>query len=148
MPEVQKATFAESENFRAIYNIAPILPGHVLIVPKNHLSRFTELDEGMLIEMVLFSRRVIQALEQAFNTNSFDWTIQDGIPAGQTIEHLHLHIIPRTAGDLPKPGDWYPELEAFENSYIDSHLRLKISARNLKKITENLSRIYQNLFNS
>lgn len=141
-PVVEKATFAESNNFRAVYNIAPILPGHCLIIPKNHLSSLLDIPTTDMTEMMLFSRKIIRVLSKAFGTSSYDWTIQEGQPAGQTIEHLHIHIIPRTADDLPEPGDWYPRLEASEPMLIDSFLRSKYSYAELKSIVEKLSRIF------
>ena len=60
---------------------------------------------------------------EAYGADGFDWTIQGGESAGQTVDHLHLHVIPRKRGDLPSPGDWYPRLRASESEAIDSELR-------------------------
>jgi bis(5'-adenosyl)-triphosphatase len=122
-----KTEFAESQHFRAIYNIAPILPGHSLIIPKSHVTSLLDLDETDISEMVIFSQKCVKMLQQAFNTNGFNWTIQEGEEAGQTVRHLHLHLIPRKRNDLPHPGDWYPKLLQSESELIDSEERHKLS---------------------
>lgn len=133
-PNVLKTCFAESENFRALYNIAPIVPGHILIIPKLHLKSFLDIPESILLEYVSFSRKIILLLQDTFMSKSFNWTIQDGIPAGQTVEHMHMHIIPRYENDLPNPGDWYPLLLQKNEEMIDSMNREKISDKNMLEI--------------
>lgn len=122
-----KTEFAESQNFRGIYNIAPILPGHSLIIPKSHVTSLLDLDEADIAEMVSFSQKCVRMLQKAFNTTGFNWTIQEGEEAGQTVRHLHLHLIPRKRNDLPHPGDWYPKLLQSESELIDSDERHKLS---------------------
>jgi bis(5'-adenosyl)-triphosphatase len=141
-PLVLKACFAEEGAFRAIYNIAPILPGHSLIVPKKHTQSLLDLTDKELSELVLFSKKIIQLLNKAFGTTSFDWTLQDGVPAGQTIRHLHLHIIPRAMDDLPSPGDWYPQLAKNEENMIESNDRQKLTAKELNTIVSHLKKIF------
>src|SRR5215213_6677538 len=80
--------FAESENFIAIYNVAPILPGHSLIAPKRYVVSLVELTEDELAEMMIFSRKVVKILMQVFDAEGFNWTIQDSEVAGQTVAHL------------------------------------------------------------
>ena len=135
---INDAVFMSSPNFLAIYNIAPVLPGHSMVIPKKHISGIMDLTEEELTEMVSFSRDVVKLLLKVFKADSFDWTIQEGKPAGQTIDHLHLHIIPRTEGDLPEPGDWYPKLERSESKNIDSADRKRISKEQMKEIMRKL----------
>lgn len=145
MPKAIDSCFAESENFRAIYNLAPILPGHSLIVFKQHISSFLEVPEEYTIEMMQFSRKVIRTLKEAFNTSAFDWTLQEGIEAGQTIEHMHIHIIPRKKGDLPEPGDWYPKLKNTFPETVDSLSRPKHTSEEIKNISAKLNAIFKSL---
>lgn len=137
-PKIENSCFASSQNFLAIYNIAPILPGHTLIIPKQHLSGFLDLDDNLIFEFIQLSKKVIRVLNRAFNTDSYDWTIQDGKAAGQTIDHMHMHIIPRVEGDLPSPGDWYPKLENYQLQDIDSEDRVKLSDAELQTITKHM----------
>ncbi len=131
---IKEITFFESKNFRAIYNIAPILPGHVLIVPKKHITSFMELTDKGLFEFVKFSRHVILLLTRTFKTEAFNWTLQEKEEAGQTIAHMHIHIIPRKSKDIETPGDWYPKVKNNLQDIIDSEKRPKLKLEELKKI--------------
>jgi bis(5'-adenosyl)-triphosphatase len=141
--DVQASHFAASGNFLAIYNLAPILPGHSLIIPRRHFLSLMELSDPELCELTLFSRDIVKVLQKAFGSHSFDWTIQEGMEAGQTIPHLHLHLIPRAQGDLPQPGDWYPLLEQSELGIIDSAARAKLTEDQMQAIVNTLRRTAQ-----
>ncbi len=135
---INEITFHESENFRAIYNIAPILPGHSLIVPKTHCSSLFNFTDAELSELMIFSRAVIVMLQKAFSCVGFNLTLQEQEEAGQTIEHFHLHIIPRQPNDLPSPGDWYPELQKTSSKQIDSADRPKLTRKQMVSIVEKI----------
>ncbi|MCG8700188.1 MAG: HIT family protein [Bacteroidales bacterium] len=140
MPGVKKSLFAESENFRAIYNIAPILPGHSLIIPKTHYEAYLDIPDYQLLELVQFQRTVMNKLEKAFKPDGFDITVQDGVCAGQTVNHTHVHIIPRYENDMPNPGDWYPKLEKNQKKIIDSVSRANLNDQQMKDIIEMLKK--------
>ena len=138
---IQDFTFFENEKFIAIYNIAPILPGHTLVIPKKHITDFFKLTDEELFEFIKFSRSVIKILSKAFNTEAFNWTLQEKEEAGQSIAHMHIHIIPRKPEDLPHPGDWYPKLKYNINNILDSHKRERLNPDQLNVIVRNLKRI-------
>src|ERR1035437_6055122 len=106
-PDINITAFSESQNFLAIYDIAPILPGHSLIIPKQHIQSIHDLSNDQLNEFLQFGREVTRKLSIFFKTEAFDWIIQENEEAGQSIPHLHLHIILRTKDDLSNAGDWY-----------------------------------------
>ena len=135
---INHARFHESENFLAIYNIAPILPGHSLIIPKWHVESLLELDDEKLYELMMFSRDTTKILLSVFKSSGFDWTIQEGEEAGQSIPHLHLHLIPRRQNDLSQPGDWYPLVKESEAEIIDSEARPRLSANEMKVIVSKI----------
>jgi bis(5'-adenosyl)-triphosphatase len=108
-------SFMESPRFRAIVNIAPVLPGHSLVVPKHHVESLLSLGDDEVSEMVNLSRRAVALLMQFYGSTGFDWTIQESEAAGQSVPHLHLHLIPRQNGDLSDPGDWYARLIEFRS---------------------------------
>lgn len=146
--EVADITFLESTNFRVIYNHAPILPGHSLVIPKSHIESLLDLNESELFEFTQLSIKAAKLLLRAFKADSFNWTLQEKAPAGQTISHLHIHIFPRHENDLPNPGDWYPLLlSSEENKHIDSELRQKLSLDELHKIVRHLIDEANYLFN-
>jgi bis(5'-adenosyl)-triphosphatase len=133
-PPITETGFAESENFLAIYNVAPILPGHSLVIPKWHLESLLALTDSELAEMMLFSRSTVKILLETFGVGAFNWTIQEGEAAGQSVRHLHLHLIPREFGDLPRPGDWYPRLRTSEEEIIDSQSRPRLTPAEMQSV--------------
>lgn len=130
--------FASSEDFVALYNIAPILPGHSLVVPKRHVKSILDLDNDEVAEMMRFARNVVVLLISTFKGGGFNLTIQEGEEAGQTIAHLHMHLIPRRAGDLKTPGDWFPLLKGDATQQIDSNSRPRLTETEMKKIVMDL----------
>ncbi len=128
---IADTSFLESPRFRAIVNVAPILPGHSLIVPKWHVESLLALSDDEIAEMVSLSRDAVELLMRAYGSDGFDWTIQESEAAGQSVAHLHLHLIPRTHGDLPEPGDWYPRL-------IDDRERVRLSDDEMRRIARRL----------
>ncbi len=138
-PEIAGKSFYANEQFSAIYNIAPILPGHTLVIPRLHIQSLFELSDAALGEMMVFARKVTSLLNTVFDCDGFDWTIQDGVSAGQTIPHLHLHIIPRKPLDLPEGQDWYGKIEENEHRLIDSERRERLSDQEYIDITARLS---------
>ncbi|MBN2213556.1 MAG: HIT family protein [Bacteroidales bacterium] len=130
--------FLESNNFLAVYNIAPVLPGHSLIIPRVHFTSFMELSDGELYEFISFSRKAIRILSGVFQTESFNWILQEKEEAGQTIAHMHIHIIPRKPGDMPEPGDWYPRWKNNISHLIDSNQRPRLSRDEMKTIVDRL----------
>ena len=97
-----------------------------------------ELSDAELCEMTIFARKTVKLLMKAFSLTAFNWTIQEGVEAGQTVPHLHLHLIPRAEKDLPQPGDWYPLLKESEEEIIDSEARPKHSHEEIVQIVEKL----------
>lgn len=137
--DIPNIAFMESENFLVIYNHAPILPGHSLVIPKNHIESLLDLDENELFEFIQLSTKAAKHILKVFKADSFNWTVQEKPAAGQTIPHLHLHIFPRHNNDLPNPGDWYPILSESEDSqYIDSEKRQRLTNTELDKIVAHI----------
>ncbi len=136
--DIDARAFRCDDRHVSIYNIAPILPGHALVLPRRHVRSALELDDEELAAFMVFARAITRLLAAAFEADGFDWTIQDGASAGQTVPHLHLHIIPRHAGDLPDPGDWYPALLASEAAPLDSTVRPRLSESEHAQITRHL----------
>ena len=133
-PEIKDSVFARDGQFLAVYNVAPIFPGHSLILPEEHIHSLLELSNEQVIEMMLFARKVTTLLLKTFKAEAFDWSVQEGENAGQSLEHLHLHIVPRYPGDLPNPGDWYPELQKNSDKILDSAFRPRLKNSEMEQI--------------
>jgi len=88
--------------------------------------------------MMIFSRDTVKILLEVFEVSGFNWTIQEGEEAGQTVPHLHLHLIPRKPNDLPQPGDWYPLMRESESKIIDSGARPRLTIDEMKTIVSKI----------
>ena len=81
----------------------PVSPGHTLLIPTRHTGSFFDLSEQErddLLALLDCSKRVLDAELQP---QGYNIGINDGAAAGQTVPHLHVHLIPRFEGDLPDP---------------------------------------------
>jgi len=114
--EVPSIKVAESDNVIAILDINPVNPGHTLIIPKKHSVNMIDSDDEILKEMILFTKRVAQAILTGLECDAFNLELNNGRIAGQIIAHLHWHIVPRTSDDGLQhwPGKKYSAGEAEE----------------------------------
>ncbi len=86
-----------------IRDTLPVSSGHTLILPKRHIaSIFDATKEEVAALWAALSQARTQLLEE-FSPDGFNIGINDGLAAGQTILHLHIHVIPRYTGDMPDP---------------------------------------------
>jgi diadenosine tetraphosphate (Ap4A) HIT family hydrolase len=107
-------------NALTIYDGFPVSPGHTLIIPKRHVASFFELtreEQDAMLDLLAVMRQIL--LENR-SPDGFNIGINDGAAAGQTVMHLHIHLIPRYAGDQPDPRGgvrWiFPDKAAYWNN--------------------------------
>ncbi|MDD1729305.1 MAG: HIT family protein [Methanospirillum sp.] len=81
----------------------PVSPGHLLIIPIRHIPSLFEATTGELTAFWELISRAKQVLNERYSPDGFNIGINDGESAGQTIMHLHIHIIPRYRGDMDDP---------------------------------------------
>ena len=142
---ITSSVFYSHGDFMALYNIAPVLPGHSLVIPKNHVISLMDLTDKELTEFMLATKMTLRILMKAFGTDSFDWSVQEKPEAGQTLEHLHLHIVPRLKGDLPHPGDWYPLIQHNDPEIIESFNRPRLTNENMTTIVAELRNVAETI---
>jgi diadenosine tetraphosphate (Ap4A) HIT family hydrolase len=88
----------------AIYDLHPVTPGHLLVLPRRHVADWFLLSEAErrdLVTLLELLRERIQAGDPL--VSGFNIGMNCGASAGQTIFHAHIHLIPRRAGDTPDP---------------------------------------------
>ena len=81
----------------------PVSPGHTLIIPRRHLGSFFDLmvdERDALLELLETAKH---QLDDEFRPDGYNIGINDGPAAGQTVPHLHIHLIPRFSGDRKDP---------------------------------------------
>jgi diadenosine tetraphosphate (Ap4A) HIT family hydrolase len=77
----------------------PYLPGHTLILPRRHVGSFFAVTEAERNAMLALLDATKAGLDAEFRPDGYNLGINDGPAAGQTVPHLHMHLIPRYAGD-------------------------------------------------
>lgn len=83
-----------------ILNLYPYNSGHLMIVPRRHVGTLAALDEAELTEMAVLTRRAEIALTATYQPEGINVGMNLGRPAGAgVLEHLHMHLVPRWAGD-------------------------------------------------
>ncbi|KAL4208496.1 Bis-triphosphatase [Rhizopus microsporus] len=107
----ESQVFFKSKLTIGIINLKPIAPGHVLVVPKRNTPRLKDLTEEEIIDFMLSAQKIGNVLEKHYHGTSLTMTIQDGPQAGQTVPHVHMHLIPRKKGDWANNDDIYEELD-------------------------------------
>lgn len=99
---VTNAVFHQTPYSFAFVNLKPLLPGHVLISPRRSVPRLSDLSAAEVTDLFLTVQKVGKTVERVFRASAFNLGMQDGLDAGQSVPHVHAHIIPRKAQDLPE----------------------------------------------
>lgn len=97
--ELSAAIVYEDDASVAFLDIHPRAPGHAMIVPRVHAATLTDLSDGALGGVFLSVKEVTAAIARALAPDGFTIGINHGQVSGQTIAHLHIHVIPRWYGD-------------------------------------------------
>lgn len=123
--DIPSATLYEDDNFRVILDLGPATKGHALIVPKEHFANVFELPEELTAQAFVLARKMAAKMKDALNCDGFNIVQNNGISAGQTVFHFHIHLIPRYdhdgAGISWKPGSLTEE----EKNEILSKMKVK-----------------------
>uniref|UniRef100_A0A182T378 Nitrilase and fragile histidine triad fusion protein NitFhit n=1 Tax=Anopheles maculatus TaxID=74869 RepID=A0A182T378_9DIPT len=110
IPIPQETVFYVSEHCFAFTNIRCVVPGHVLVSTKRIAARLPDLSPAEISDFFQTVCKVQRAAERLYDATSSTVTVQDGPDAGQTVFHVHCHIMPRHVGDFPENDQIYGEL--------------------------------------
>jgi ATP adenylyltransferase len=99
-PDVVKLVVFESALSMAALNLYPYNPGHLLVFPKRHLTDVRSLNQEERKDLDDARDRCLDALEKTMKPQGYNIGFNQGLAAGGSIEHLHLHIIPRYSNEL------------------------------------------------
>ena len=133
--------FYRSEHSFAMVNLRPLVPGHVLVVSNRVVPLLSDLKCEFVYHIMHFCnvvlliyatninlssmqaeenddlwrsvRTVQSALKDQYNCDAFNVAVQDGMGAGQSVPHVHVHILPRFCGDFKRNDDIYDRLESW-----------------------------------
>jgi len=135
--------FFESEKSFAFVNIKPVLPGHVLVAPKRIEPEYSNLSVEEISDLMIAVKHVNKCIMETFSGTSSTITIQNGPEAGQTVPHVHVHVMPRQSGDFENNDDIYKEIENHDKDDRIGRSKLSMEEEaNLlrKKINEMIAR--------
>eukprot|EP01135_Chromosphaera_perkinsii_P006655 Nk52_evm57s554 gene=Nk52_evmTU57s554 len=107
----QNQVFRKTALSYAFTNLMPIVDGHVLVAPKRCIKRFYELTEEEISDLFKLVQEVGEVVEGFYKASSLTISVQDGKEAGQTIDHVHVHVIPRRKDDFNRNDEIYEQLE-------------------------------------
>jgi len=102
-PDSDRELIVESATAYSIYDKFPVNDGHALIIPKKHYSDYFDLSFKEQAACVFMLNRVKEIVSEKFNPDGFNVGINIGEKAGQTVNHVHIHLIPRYNGDVEEP---------------------------------------------
>lgn len=97
--EIPSATLYEDEDFRVILDLGPASKGHALILPKAHAANIYEISDDMAAKAMILAKKMATKMTEALKCDGFNIVQNNGEPAGQTVFHFHMHLIPRYKGD-------------------------------------------------
>lgn len=105
--EIPSATVYEDDDFRAILDLGPAAKGHTLVIPKSHSDNLLSVEPDTAAKALKVISRTANAIKEALGCDGINVVQNNGEAAGQTVMHLHFHIIPRYKNDSVNIG-WQP----------------------------------------
>ncbi|MCX6809772.1 MAG: HIT family protein [Candidatus Berkelbacteria bacterium] len=104
--EIPTNKIFENDDIFAFLDINPVNPGHTLIVPKKHFVDMSDTPEEILCKMILAAKMIGGKIMDKLGADGYNLELNNKPAAGQIVEHVHLHIMPRYSDDNLKlwPG--------------------------------------------
>ncbi len=97
--EIPSSTIYEDEDFRVIMDINPASKGHAIILPKTHAANIFEVSDEVASKIFIVAKKVATAMKEELQCDGINILQNNGEIAGQTVFHLHVHLLPRYKGD-------------------------------------------------
>ena len=108
----------------AIQDRYPVAPGHALVVPRRMIATWWDATQDERSGLLALVDDVRSLLDDRHSPDGYNIGINVGAAAGQTVDHLHIHVIPRYAGDVPDPrGGVRHVIPGRGNYLVDSRRR-------------------------
>ncbi|BGP13239.1 hypothetical protein JCM10213_004990 [Rhodosporidiobolus nylandii] len=101
-----------SRKTMGIVNLKPLVPGHVLVVPTRVTPRLRDLTAEEVGDLFASVQQISKVIEAEYKAQALNIALQDGPLAGQSVPHVHVHIIPRRAKDFEPIDEMYSALDA------------------------------------
>jgi histidine triad (HIT) family protein len=125
---VPAARVLETEHALVFLDVGPLNHGHTLVIPKEHHPTLAELPDHLSAAAASLLPRVCRAVKSATSAAGLNVLVNVGRVAGQSVDHVHWHIIPRHAGDTIR-WPWNPgRYEATEIENLRDRIAAKLSS--------------------
>ena len=117
----------------ACLNLYPYNPAHLMVVPNRHVAKYTELTKDELLHVFRMIQGLQLLLDDLYSPRGFNIGMNQGRPAGGSIEHLHVHVVPRYGDEI---------------GYIDIVGETRIVVEGLKSVQEKIEKNIDKYLNS
>lgn len=148
-PEDERVIFKNRFSF-ALLDIYPVTRGHTLIIPKRHVLKLEDLKEEEILDIFDSFRVVKLGIEKVLKPDGFNFGLNLGEASGQSIEHIHFHLVPRYFNDTKFPDggirkvtmDFLDfEIKNLKEVWINNRL----SDEEIKNLKKEINRVKGNL---
>ncbi len=112
----------ETDSELAFLDIMPNEIGHTLVIPKLEVLRLEDLPQSHAISLMCSLQKVAKAVSLAFDGIDYNLILNNGANAGQVVEHIHFHVIPRSEGS-PRPFQKHIQYADREMQKIGARIR-------------------------
>ena len=113
--EIPSTVVYEDDDVKAILDVNPAARGHVIVFPKAHAANIFEIGDEDLKKAICVAKKIAAAVKKAYNCDGVNILQNNGEAAGQSVFHLHIHVIPRFEGDTVnmkwKPGEMPSDMD-------------------------------------
>ena len=124
--DIPSATIYETGDFKCILDVAPANRGHALIITKDHYDNIFQLDAETAAKIFSFATVAAKAIKEETGCEGMNVLQNNGAVAGQTVNHFHLHLVPRNTNDGVNMS-WAPkETEPSEQQALAKAIKSKI----------------------
>ncbi|MCD7957228.1 MAG: HIT family protein [Lachnospiraceae bacterium] len=97
--DIPSATLYEDEDLRVILDLGPASKGHALVIPRTHAANLFELPDEIAEKAIVVAKKVAVRLKEGLHADGLNLIQNNGAAAGQTVDHFHIHLIPRYEND-------------------------------------------------
>jgi len=123
-----ESIFFSCDQYYCLWDGFPVANGHALVIPKRHFPSWFEATPTELSQLLSGIVKCREKILEEFSPSGFNIGVNVGSSAGQTIEHMHVHVIPRYEGDVQDPRGGIRNVIPEKGNYlVDNQLQLKQS---------------------
>ncbi|KAK9893440.1 HIT-like protein [Cystobasidium minutum MCA 4210] len=145
--DVTRQVFYQSKLSFAIVNLKPIVDNHVLVIPRRLAPRMSDLSAEEVSDLFQSVQTIGKTIEKATNAKSLTIACQDGPYAGQSVPHVHIHILPRHPQDFDPIDGIYDKLDSvdIQEDFEAMKARAKLPKDKMKLDSERQSRSQEDM---